>query len=71
MLYVLYIEEKYLERWFIYMKEITFRSKKLLAFVLMFAMLLTQFMPFMPQNLAYAAQQNSYHDPAEHWSAML
>ncbi len=53
------------------MKEITFRSKKLLAFVLMFAVLLGQFMPFMPQNVAYAAQQNSYHDPAEHWSAML
>ena len=50
------------------MKEITFRSKKLLAFVLMFAVLLGQFMPFMPQNVAYAAQQNSYHDPAEHWT---
>lgn len=44
------------------------RSKKLLAFILMFAVLLGQFMPFMPQNVAYAAQQNSYHDPAEHWT---
>ncbi len=54
-----------------YMKEITFRGKKLLAFVLMFAVLFGQFMPFMPGQTAYAAQQNSYHDPAEHWSAML
>ncbi len=51
------------------MKEITFRSKKLLAFVLMFAVLLTQFMPLSGHNhTAYAAQQNSYHDPAEHWT---
>ncbi len=54
----------------IYM-EMKIRSKKLLSFILMFAVLFGQFMPFMPQNVAYAAQQNSYHDPAEHWSAML
>lgn len=68
----IYIEET--ERKVInYMKEINIRSnyKRLLAFVLTFAVLFGQFIPFMPQNLAYAAQQNSYHDPAEHWSAML
>ena len=52
------------------MKEINIRSnyKRLLAFILMFAVLFGQFMPCMPQNVAYAAQQNSYHDPAEHWT---
>ena len=52
-----------------YMQEKKIRSKRALAFVLMFAVLLTQFMPLSGHNhTAYAAQQNSYHDPAEHWT---
>lgn len=52
------------------MKETSIRKnyKRLLAFILMFAVLLGQFMPFIPGQTAYAAQQNSYHDPAEHWT---
>ena len=42
--------------------------RRLLALVLMFAVLVGQFMPFMPLQAVYAAQQNSYHDPAEHWT---
>ena len=45
------------------MQEKKIRSKRALAFVLMFAVLLTQFMPLSGHNhTAYAAQQNSYHD---------
>ena len=43
--------------------------KKALAFILMLSVLLGMFP--LPGHNAYAAQQNSYHDPAEHWSAML
>ncbi len=43
--------------------------KKALAFILMLSVLLGMFP--LPGHKAYAAQQNSYHDPAEHWSAML
>lgn len=45
--------------------------KKILAFILMLSVLLGS-LPLSGHNhTAYAAQQNSYHDPAEHWSAML
>lgn len=43
--------------------------RKALAFILMLSVLLGMFP--LPGHKAYAAQQNSYHDPAEHWSAML
>ena len=43
--------------------------RKALAFILMLSVLLGMFP--LPGHKAYAAQQNSYHDPAEHWRAML
>jgi len=45
--------------------------RSFLAFLLMFVLLAGQFLPLAPQRTAYAAQQNSYHDPAEHWRCML
>ena len=45
--------------------------KKIIAFILILSVLLSS-LPLSGHNhTAYAAQQNSYHDPAEHWSAML
>lgn len=43
--------------------------KKVLAFILVLSVLLGMFS--LPGHKAYAAQQNFYHDSAEHWSAML
>ncbi len=43
--------------------------KKVLSFILVLSVLLGMF--FLPGHKAYAAQQNFYHDSAEHWSAML
>ncbi len=43
--------------------------KKALAFILVLSVLLGMFP--LSGHKAYAAQQNSYHDPAENWSAML
>ena len=52
--------------------EITIKNnhcKKALAFILVLSVLLGMFS--LPGHKAYVAQQNSYHDSAEHWSAML
>ena len=43
--------------------------KRLLAFILMLSVLLGMFP--LPGHKAYAAQQNSYHDPAEHWMSAV
>ncbi len=43
--------------------------KKVLSFILVLSVLLGMFS--LPGHKAYAAQQNFYHDSAEHWSAML
>ncbi len=43
--------------------------KKALAFILMLSVLLGMFP--LPGHKAYAAQQNSYHDPAEHWMSAV
>ena len=45
--------------------------KKIIAFILILSVLLSS-LPLSGHNhTAYAAQQKSYHDPAEYWSAML
>lgn len=43
--------------------------RKALAFILMLSVLLGS-LP-LPGHIAYAAQQNSYHDPAEHWMSAV
>ena len=43
--------------------------RKALAFILMLSVLLGMFP--LPGHKAYAAQQNSYHDPAEHWMSAV
>ncbi len=43
--------------------------KKALAFILMLSVLLGMFS--LPGYKAYAAQQNSYQDPAEHWMSAV
>ena len=43
--------------------------RRILAFILMFTVLLGTFP--LPGHKAYAAQQNSYHDPAEHWMSAV
>ena len=43
--------------------------KKALAFILMLSVLLGMFP--LSGHTAYAAQQNSYHDPAEHWMSAV
>ena len=43
--------------------------KKALAFILVLSVLLGMFP--LPGHKAYAAQQNSYHDPAEHWMSAV
>ena len=45
--------------------------KKILAFILILSVLLSS-LPLSGHNhTAYAAQQNSYHDPAEHWMSAV
>ncbi len=41
--------------------------KKILAFILMLSVLLSSLPLSCHNHTVYAAQQNSYHDPAEHW----
>ena len=43
--------------------------RKALAFILILSVLLGMFP--LPGHKAYAAQQNSYHDPAEHWMSAV
>ncbi len=43
--------------------------KRLLAFIMMFTVLLGTLS--LPGHKAYAAKQNSYQDPAEHWMSAV
>jgi len=45
--------------------------KRLLAFILMLSVLLGSVPVPGHSHVAYAAQQNSYHDPAEHWMSAV
>ena len=45
--------------------------RRAIAFVLMLAVLLGTIPLPGRGGVAYAAQQNSYHDPAEHWMAAV
>ena len=45
--------------------------KKILAFILILSVLLSSLPLSCHNHTAYAAQQNSYHDPAEHWMSAV